>query len=86
MFPDAELKIWLMASAYDRAVRRCGQLALAGRYVPIAQIMEDNAVRTERNRENHRPPSDVVPVDTTNLDIEGVYSKICSLISDRRRA
>jgi len=74
VFPDAELKIFLTASAEIRAERRYKQLKEKGMDVKIAALLQDIRVRDERDSQRSVAPlqqaSDAILLDTTNLDIK----------------
>lgn len=83
VFPDADFMVWLSASNYIRAVRRCGQIAAEGGYMPLQQVIEEQAVRTRRDSKNHKVPSQATQIDTTWLGIEEVYDVISGLMVKR---
>lgn len=87
VFPDADLKLYLTASAEIRAERRVNQLKNQGVSANIHQITRDIEERDERdlNRKTAplKPADDAIIVDTSNLNIEDVCKKIESLLWDR---
>ncbi len=87
VFPDADLKIYLTASAEIRAERRVKQLKNQGVSANIHKITRDIEERDERdlNRETAplKPADDAIIVDTSNLNIEDVCKKVESLLWDR---
>lgn len=87
VFPNADLKIYLTASAEIRAERRVKQLKNQGVSANIHQITRDIEERDERdlNRKTAplRPADDAIIVDTSNLNIEDVCKKVESLLWDR---
>jgi CMP/dCMP kinase len=78
VFPDARYKIFLTASAEERALRRYKQLKEKGVDVNLAGLTEEIAERDRRDRERVeaplRPADDAVVIDSTMLDIEGVIA------------
>ncbi len=80
VFPDAELKIFLTASADERADRRYKQLKEKGIGVSLAALREEIADRDERDQ--HReiaplvPAEDALIVDTTGVGIRQVFETI----------
>ena len=50
IFPDAELKIFLTASAEERAKRRYKQLKEKGENVNLSRLFRDIKMRDERDR------------------------------------
>ena len=83
VFPSAELKIYLTASAEERARRRHKQLIDKGISVNLARLLEDITERDERdmNREVAplKPAEDAVVVDTTTLSIDEVVVLVSDL-------
>jgi CMP/dCMP kinase len=80
--PDAPLKIFLTASAEERARRRAAQLGEDPETVLAAQHERD---RRDQTREHSalRAASDAVEIDTTGASQDEVVSRIASLARDR---
>lgn len=80
VFPDAELKLFLTASAAERARRRYNQLKDKGIGANLADLLRDIRVRDERdaNREVAplRPAQDAVLLDTSALSIDEVLREL----------
>lgn len=80
VFPDAPLKVYLTASAEERAKRRHKQLNDKGLGANLAALIEDIRARDERdmNREVAplRPADDALQVDSTSLTVDEVVSGI----------
>lgn len=80
VFPDAQLKIFLTASAEARAERRYKQLKEKGMSVNLAPLLEDIERRDLRDSQRGASPmiaaEDAILLDTTELDIEAVVAKI----------
>ena len=89
VFPDAELKVFLTASAEERARRRAAQQAATGATVETAAVQEAIARRdaADSSREHSplRTASDALEVDTTRLDFEQVVSRVVTLALQARR-
>lgn len=87
VFPNADLKLYLTASAEIRAERRVNQLKNQGVSANIHQITRDIEERDQRdlNRKTAplKPADDAIIVDTSNLNIEDVCKKVDSLLWDR---
>jgi len=87
VFPDAALKIYLTASAEERAKRRYKQLKDKGIDVNLSALVEELRQRDERdmNRETAplKPASDAIIIDTTSLDIKQVTDEVMSWVSRR---
>lgn len=84
VFPHAPLKIYLTASAEERANRRYKQLKDSGQSVNLAALLEDIQTRDERdiNREVAplRPAADAVIIDSSLLAIEDVLKQVLAAI------
>jgi len=65
VFPQAQAKIFLTASAEERANRRFLQLKEAGKNVSIAALLEQIQERDERDR--NRPVAPLVPADDAQV-------------------
>lgn len=80
IFPDAPVKIFLTASAEERAERRYRQLLDAGVDVSIDALLEEIRARDDRdmNRASAplRPADDAQVIDSTGLSIEEVLEKV----------
>ncbi len=87
VFPDAPLKVFLDASAEERARRRHAQLKAQGVDVNLEQILTDIRARDRRDRERPvaplRPAEDAVVIDTTELAPEAVIERILELAKAR---
>lgn len=72
--PDAEVKLYVTASAEVRAERRRAELAAKGDDRPFADVLADVRVRDERDASRADAPlkraADAVLIDTTELSIE----------------
>lgn len=80
VFPSADLKIYLTASAEERAQRRYKQLINKGVGVNLRDLLQDIASRDERDANRQvsplRPADDAVVIDTTSLTIDQVLEKV----------
>lgn len=87
VFPDAELKIYLTASAEERANRRYKQLKEKGIDVNLNCLVEELRQRDERdmNRKTAplKPASDAIIIDTTTLDIDQVCREVMNWVDKR---
>jgi cytidylate kinase len=80
--PDAPLKVYLTASAEERARRRAVQTGEDQVAVLEAQLERD---RRDRTREHSalRPAEDAVGIDTTGLSQEEVVARVVALARER---
>ena len=80
VFPDARLKIFLTASAEERARRRYNQLKDKGSGVSLAALSREIAERDLRDSTRAVAPlvpaSDAHVIDSTTLGIEAVVEKV----------
>lgn len=86
VFPEAPLKLFLDASAEERARRRCRQLREAGMPAILADVLTDIRARDERDRGRAvaplKPAQDAVIIDTTDLTIDAVCDRILGHVQD----
>jgi len=84
VFPDAGHKVFLTASAEERANRRYKQLIDKGNSVNLPDLLADIRARDERDSSRAISPlvpaDDAVVVDTTDLGIDQVVDKILALL------
>jgi cytidylate kinase len=87
VFPDAPLKVFLTASAEERARRRYLQLKAKGDDVNLASLLEEIRARDERDTQRAvaplKPAADAIQLDSTELSIEQVMERILSEIANR---
>lgn len=87
VFPDATLKIFLTASAEERARRRHKQLKEKGLSVNLAALSAEIAERDRRDATREVAPlvacRDAVVIDSTALDIDAVVDKVLALARER---
>ncbi|MGQ0697367.1 MAG: (d)CMP kinase [Panacagrimonas sp.] len=87
VFADAALKIFLTASADERAKRRASQLSARGQVVILAALIEDIRARDERDRTRATAPlvpaADAVEIDTSLLNPAQVFERIDELLKSR---
>ena len=83
VFPAAPVKVFLTASAQERARRRVLQLQQAGQSADFDQILSDIEARdrqdTERASSPLKPAEDAVLLDSTELTIEQVQDRVLEL-------
>ncbi|HEX4045331.1 MAG TPA: (d)CMP kinase [Gammaproteobacteria bacterium] len=80
IFPDAELKVFLLASIEERALRRHNQLKEQGMSVTLDSLVEDLRQRDKRDQERAiaplKPAVDAVCINTDHLTVEQVVERI----------
>lgn len=87
VFADAPLKIFLTASAEERARRRYLQLKDKVAGVNLSSLLEEIRARDERDMQRTvaplKPASDAILLDSTELSIEQVLERIHAEIAAR---
>lgn len=80
VFPAAGLKIFLTASAEERAARRYKQLKDKGESVSLAPLLADILARDERDSQRAvsplKPAEDALVLDSTEMTIDEVQQRI----------
>jgi cytidylate kinase len=84
IFPEAAFKVFLTASAAERAKRRYKQLKEKGLSVTLAGLQREIEARDHRDATRIvaplRPAADAVQVDTTGMDISQVVAKVFAVV------
>jgi cytidylate kinase len=87
VFPDAPLKIFLTASAEERAQRRYLQLKAKGDDVNLASLLDEIRARDERDTQRAVAPlkaaDDAILLDSTKLSIGQVLELILNEVASR---
>ncbi len=84
IFPDAAHKVFLTASAEERARRRYKQLKDKGLNVTLAALLREIQARDERDATRAvaplRPADDALTIDTTGIPVEGVVAAVLAVV------
>jgi len=84
IFPDAAFKVFLTASAEERAKRRYKQLKDKGLAVTLASLLREIEARDARDAARPvaplKPAADAVLIDSTGMPVDAVVDKVLSLI------
>jgi cytidylate kinase len=87
VFPDAGAKFYLIASAEERARRRCKQMKEKGFTADYDAVLSDIKGRDERDMNRPvaplRPAEDAEIVDTSDLDIPATLQRVRDLLKNR---
>jgi len=90
VFPEATLKIYLTASPEIRAQRRYKQLMDKGFDVNLPRLLDEIRSRDARDAGREasplKPAADAVVIDTSELSIDEVVTRIRSLLQQHRSA
>ncbi len=88
VFPDAILKVFLTASAEERAARRQRQLNQQGKQVTLESLLQDIQARDSRDTNRTvsplKPAADALIIDSTGVSINNVVDHILSVWHERR--
>ena len=89
VLPDAQVKIFLTASAQERARRRFLELQAKGVETDYDSVLRDIELRDKNDSGRAiaplRPADDAVMLDTTEHDLEASFRLVCGIIEERRR-
>lgn len=89
IFPDAPYKVFLTASAEERAQRRYKQLKEKGVSVNLAGLLHEIAARDERDAGRAvaplKPAEDAVIVDSTGTPITEVIERVLAVLPEKLR-
>ncbi len=89
IFPDAPFKVFLTASAGERAERRYKQLKAKGLEVTLDGLLREILARDARDAQRSvaplKPADDAVAIDTTGVPIDLVVDRVLALLPDPLR-
>ena len=89
VFPNADVKIFLIADAKERANRRYRELVAKGENVKIEEIYENilkrDKIDSTRNESPLKKADDAIEVDTTSKNIEEVKNEILYIIKQKNK-
>jgi len=87
VFPQAQAKIFLTASAEERAKRRYKQLLEKGMTVKMSSLVEDIRERDERDRTRAESPLEVptaaLQLDSSSMSIEMVMQEVLGFVKQK---
>lgn len=87
VFPDAQAKLYLTASAQSRAERRVKQLQALQQNVNIDDILAQIQARDKRDAERSvsptKPADDAYIIDSSSLSIDEVFQRMVTYIDSR---
>jgi cytidylate kinase len=90
IFPSADLKIFLTATADERARRRYKQLKDKGLDANLAALSLEIAARDRRDASRPiaplKPADDAIIVDSTSMNIDAVVARVLELAAEKFRA
>ena len=87
--PEAEVKLFVVASVAARAERRFAEMQAAGRSVSLAEIAADLEARDQRDRTRTEAPlvaaADAMLLDTSDFTREGAIAEAVRLVEVKVR-
>lgn len=87
ILPDAEVKIFMFASAEARAKRRYLELVAKGENCTLEGVLEDIKTRDHNDSTRKTAPAvpavDAVMLDNSDLDIEGTVNAVIEIIKTK---
>jgi cytidylate kinase len=88
VFPQAKLKVFLTASAEERARRRYNQLMAKGENVNFSGLLREIEARDERDQNRAlaplKPADDAILIDSTANSPEQVFAQVCQLLVEKQ--
>ena len=89
VFPQAEVKIFLQASAAERARRRFAELQSAGQSVDLTKTLREIEERDQRDSERDLAPlrqaDDALMIDSSSFDADQVMARVLAHIRTKTR-
>ncbi len=90
VFPDADLKVFLVAELEERAKRRWKDLAIRGERVNMDHVKDEIQRRDRRDSTRATAPlrraDDAIVMDTTRLTVQGQVDKILELFARHKHS
>ncbi len=84
VIPNADLKLYVIASAEARAYRRHQELLARGKSIPYEAVLENirarDAIDSSRAAAPLKPAPDAVLLDTTTLTVEEMFRQVEQLV------
>jgi cytidylate kinase len=87
VFPDAQVKLFVTASAEERARRRWLELRGRGTEADPAQVLAELRARDEQDAARAvapmKPAGDAVLIDTTELDADAAFARALAVVEGK---
>ena len=87
VFPNADVKIFITASAEIRAKRRFLEYQQEGKNIPLdevlANVIERDHIDSSREYSPLRKAEDAIEVDNSNLNLEETVDKVMQIIASK---
>ena len=89
VFPDAELKIFLIAAAETRAERRLDELVSSGTNISLDKLTQEIKERDKRDSERELSPlkkaADAIELDTSKLTFDEQVERVVELARGKQK-
>ena len=89
VFPDADLKLFIVATPEARARRRWLELRDRGVDADLAEVEQEIRTRDQQDADRAiaplRPADDAVTIDTTSLDRDAAFAAVLGVVRSRSR-
>jgi cytidylate kinase len=89
VFPDADVKFYLSASAEERGRRRYAELQQQGVTTSIGKTVQEMAERDQRDSSREHAPlrcaDDAIAIDTTGLSLDEVVATMLHQVEKARK-
>lgn len=89
VFPEADLKFFMMADIETRAQRRHEELRKRGEEVSLSQVKRNIEQRdrkdSQRKADPLKKPDDAIEIDTTDMSFEQQVQFICSKVTNEMK-
>ncbi|MDB5368647.1 MAG: cytidylate kinase [Roseomonas sp.] len=87
VFPDAQVKLFITASAEERARRRFLELTAGGAVAEPAQVLAELRARDAQDAARAvapmKPAEDAVLIDTTSLDADAAFARAVEVVQEK---
>jgi cytidylate kinase len=87
VFPDAQVKLFVTASAEERARRRWLELTARGAAAEPAKVLAELRARDEQDAARAvapmKPAEDAVLIDTTELDADAAFARALAVVTGK---
>lgn len=85
VMPDADFKVFLLASAQERARRRHDEMTRKGQQIPYATVYDDLCRRDALDQQNTLQPPTAFVLDSDGLDPGDVLGELLAALRERAR-
>lgn len=90
VLPDADIKIFMIASVHERAMRRFKEYESKGIDVSLEKLEEEISQRDYKDSHREISPlkkaNDAIELDTTSLSIEEVVEKVLEIVKNTNKS